>query len=332
MSRKNTIRFTGLMLLTAFVLIMPATAVHATGTPAGTSITNQASVAYEDALNNNYSANSNTVTTTVTAVYTVSVNAPVNQSGNSDTIVYYAYTVTNTGNDPNTFALSAASGAGGNSWTVTLIADDDNDGNHDAGEVTVTASTGSIAQDTAYKFFVAVTIPADTANGQTDNTDLTITGSGDAGAGDDTSDSVTTTAQAPSLSIVKRVRNVTDAGAFGTTANADPNDTLEYRIEVTNSGTVGATLVVLTDNDHADTTYTAESIRIGSSTTCASNTAVDDDNTQEGGETCATDACGQAKAVGGTITAYLGNTANETTGGSLAVSSTVYVCFQVTVD
>ena len=44
------------------------------------------------------------------------------------------------------------------------------------------------------------------------------------------------------------------------------------------------------------------------------------------------DACGQAKAVSGSITAYLGDTANETTGGTLAAASTVYVCFQVTVD
>lgn len=325
-----------IMILTA-LLSVPYTA-DATGTPAGTNITNQASAAYQDASSNSYSANSNTVTTTVTSVYTVSVNAPANQSGNSNTIVYYAYTVTNTGNASNTFGLSAASGGGGNTWTATLYADDGagggtaNDGIHQAGETNVTSSTGSIAQDTTYKFFVAVTIPANTANAQTDDSVLTVTGSGDSGAGDDTSDTVTTTAQAPALSITKNVRNVTDAGSFNTTAAADPTDTLEYRIQVTNSGSVTATSVVLTDSDNANTTYVSESIKIGSSVTCASNTAVDDDAIQEAGETCAADACGQGKAVSGNITAYLGNTANESTGGSLAVSSTVYVCFQVTVD
>lgn len=338
MSRKRSIDFGWMMLLTAFILIMFAAAAYATGTPAGTNITNQASSTYQDASSNSYSANSNTVTTTVTSVYTVSVNAPADQSGNSNTIVYYAYTVTNTGNASNTFALSAVSGGGGNTWTATLYVDDGagggtaNDGIHQAGETTITSSTGLIAEDATYKFFVAVTIPANTANGQTDDSVLTVTGSGDGGAGDDTSDTITTTAQAPSLSITKRVRNVTDSGTFNTTANADPGDTLEYRVEVTNGGAVSATSVVLTDNDNANTTYVTESIKIGSSATCASNTGVDDDNTQEGGETCSSDTCGQGKAVSGTVTAYLGNGATESAGGSLAVSSTVYICFQVTVD
>ncbi len=337
MSRKRSIGFAGMMLLTAFILIMFAAAVYATGTPAGTNITNQASAAYQDASSNSYSANSNTVTTTVTSVYTVSVNAPANQSGNSNTIVYYAYTVTNTGNSSNTFALSAASGGGGNTWTATLYADDGfgggtaNDGVHQSGETNVTSSTGSIAQDATYKFFVAVTIPANTANGQTDDSVLTVTGSGDPGAGDDTSDTVTTTAQAPVLSITKNVRNVTASESFNTTATADPGNTLEYRIQVTNGGSVTATSVVLTDSDHTNTTYKAGNLRIGSSTTCASNALKTD--TSSGDSACGTDACGAGNFDGsGNLTAYLGNSADESTGGSLAVSSTVYVCFQVTVD
>ena len=319
-----------IMILTA-LLAVPYT-VDATGTPGGTAIQNQASSTYTDANSNSYSANSNTVTTTVNSVYSVSVNAPANQSGGSNTVVYYAYTVTNTSNASNTFALGGASGSGGNTWTVTLYVDDNSDGVHQSGETTVTSSTGALAADATYKLFAAVTIPANTANGQTDDSVLTVTGSGDAGAGDDTSDTVTTTAQAPALSITKNVRNVTDAGSFDTTATADPGDTLEYRIQVTNGGAIAATSVVLTDSDNANTTYTSESIKIGSSSTCASNTARDDDNTQEGGETCSADDCGQGKAVSGSITAYLGNGADETTGGSLAVSSSVYVCFQVTVD
>jgi len=325
-----------IMSLTA-LLAVPFT-VDATGTPGGTEIQNQASSTYEDANSNSYSANSNTVTTTVNSVYSVSVNVPANQSGGSNTVVYYAYTVTNTSNAGNTFALSGASGSGGNTWTVTLYADDGagggtaNDGIHQSGETTVTSSTGALAADGTYKLFMAVTITANTADGQTDDSVLTITGSGDGGAGDDTSDTVTTTAQAPALTITKNVRNVTASGSFDTTATADPGDTLEYRIQVANDGSVAATSVVLTDSDNANTTYTSESIKIGSSSTCASNTARDDDNTQEGGETCSADDCGQGKAVSGSITAYLGNGATETAGGSLAVSSSVYICFQVTVD
>lgn len=336
MSRKININISGTLLFTALILaslmLVPDLA-DAIGTASGTSITNTANSTYEDANTNNYSAASNTTTVTVQAVYNVSITSPADDSGGSNTVVYYPYTVTNTSNASATFDLTDTEG----SWTGTLYADDGagggtaNDDVHQSGETTVTASTGALAADATYKFFVAVTIPADTADGTTDNTTANVAGTGAASSAT-TSDQVTTTANAPGLSITKNVRNVTDSGSFATTANADPTDTLEYRIAVTNGGSVQATAVVLTDADGANTTYVSESIKIGSSTTCASNTAADDDSTQESGETCAADACGQAKAVSGAITAYLGNTANESTGGTLAVSSTVYVCFQVTVD
>ena len=311
-------------------------------TPPGTNINNTASATYADANANSYSATSNTVTTTVNAVYTVSVTTPADQAVPSNTTAYYAYTVTNTGNASNTFALSGASGAGGNTWTVTLYADDGagggtaNDGVHQAGETTVTASTGALAASATYKFFMAVTVTANTAKDQTDDSQLTVTGSGDPGAGDDTSDTVTTTAQAPSLSITKAVRNVTTAGAFNTTATADPGDTLEYRLTVTNTAsanTLTATSIVLTDNDNANTTYVAGSVWIGSDGSTyngAGNANKTDANT--GDAACGTEACGCATVSSGNVSAYLGNTATESAGGTLASGSTVYVYFRVTVD
>ncbi len=147
---------------------------------------------------------------TVTAVYTVTVSAPADASGNTPSVVYYPYTVTNTGNNTNTFALAAASGGGGNTWTATLYFDANGDGVHDAGETTVTATTGATRGGCDLQILRApVTIPASVANGQTDVTTLTVTGAGDAGAGDDTTDSVTTTVTAPALTITKAVRNVT---------------------------------------------------------------------------------------------------------------------------
>ena len=305
-------------------------------TPQGTVISNEASASYSDANANNYTAISNTTSVTVTSVFTVQVTQPPDQSGPSNDNVYYAYTVTNTGNDNNTFSLGAASGAGGNTWTATLIFDTNGDGVHNPGENTVTNSTGLLTAGSTYKFFVAVSIPVNTLNGQTDDTVLTVIGSRDAGAGDDASDTVTTTARAPAMTITKQVRNVTTGGAFAGTANAKPGETLEYRIRVENTGAVTGTSVVLTDNDGTYTTYVANSIWIGTNGTTsngAGNTNRDDDNTQEAGETCAIDACGQGSVNGsGNVSAYLGNTANETTGGTLGVGSIVYVYFQVTVD
>ena len=214
----------------AVAAVFPGVAA-AVGTPAGTAITNQATVTYTDASANNFSATSNTTTVTVLPVYSVAVTAPADQSVPSNTAAYYAYTLTNTGNASNTFNLSALSAPPG--WGVVLYADDGagggiaNDGVHQAGETTVVASTGALAADATYRFFMAVTVPAGTANGTTDTTTLTVVGTGDAGAGDDTSDAVTTTAQAPALTLAKDVRNVTAGGAFGAAANATPTQILE---------------------------------------------------------------------------------------------------------
>ena len=314
-------------------LLLPATTAQAAGTPYNTSITNQASATYKDSSSNDFSATSNTTTVTVTAVYTVTVTSPADSSGNTPSVVYYPYTVTNTGNNTNTFALAAASGAGGNTWTAALYFDANGDGVHDAGETTVTATTGALAADATYKFFVAVTIPASVANGQTDVTTLTVTGDGDAGAGDDTTDSVTTTVTAPALTITKAVRNVTLAGSFDTTASAAPTQVLEYRLTVTNGGSISADNVTLTDADNAYTTFVAGSMYIGSNgTTATSNTLQDDD--ASGGSACASDACGHSSVSGGTVTAYLGTGATESAAvaRSFAAGSTVYVYFQVTVD
>jgi len=243
--------------------------------------------------------------------------------------------VTNTGNDNNTFSLGATSGAGGNTWTATLIFDANGDGTHDAGETTVTNSTGLLTGGSTYKFFVVVSIPADTVNGQTDNTVLSVIGSADAGAGDDTSDTVMTTAQAPTMTITKAVRNFTTSptGPFTGTANAKPGETLEYQIKVENTGAVDGTSVVLTDNDGSFTTFVSGSIWIGSNATDSNgsgNINSDDDNS--GSENCTTFVCGQGSVNAGNVSAYLGNAATETTGGTLRVGDVVYVYFRVTVD
>ncbi len=238
--------------------ILPRVAA-AVGTPAGTAITNQATVTYQDASANSFSSVSNTTTVTVLPVYSVAITSPTDQSVPSNTAAYYAYTLTNTGNASNTFNLSALSAPPG--WAAVLYADDGagggiaNDGIHQAGETTVVASTGALAADATYRFFVAVTVPVGTANGTTDATTLSVTGTGDAGAGDDTSDAVTTTAQAPALTLVKDVRNVTTGGGFGAAANATPTQILEYRVTVTNGGPVAASSVILSDPINGNTGF-----------------------------------------------------------------------------
>lgn len=323
----------GLMVLILMGVLVSSSRVYAVGTLAGTTISNTASISYQDAGANNYSATSNTVNVTVSSVYTVSVTCAANLNANSNSTAYYACTLTNTGNASNTFALSAASVPG---WTTSLYVDANNDGIHDAGETTVTASTGAIAADGTYKFFMAVTVPAGTANGTTSVGTLTVTGSGDAGAGDDTTVARTTTAQAPALSVSKKVRNVTATGAFAAAGvTAKPAEVLEYQVQVTNGGAVQATNVVLTDVLDANITYVAGSLWVGSDGGTYNGAGnANKTDAAAGDAACGADACGAANYNGGskTVTFYLGNTSNETTGGTLNTTSTVYVYYRATVN
>jgi uncharacterized repeat protein (TIGR01451 family) len=316
--------------LMALGLLLFAAPAHAVGTAAGTTISNTASISYSDASANSFTAVSNTVDITVTAVYTVSVSCTADQNANSNTTGNYACTLTNTSNAPNTFALTASSLP---AWGTAIIVDTNGDGVRQGGETTATATTGALAADATYKFFMSVTVPANTVNGTTSIATLTVVGSGDAGVGDDTTVARTTTAQAPALSVSKKVRNVTTAGSFvASGVTAKPTDVLEYQLLVTNNGTVQASNDILSDVLNANVTYSAGTIWIGSNGT-ANNGGTNANKTDAtaGDAVCATDACGAANFTAGTLTFNLGTGATELVGGSLAPASAVYVYYRVTV-
>jgi uncharacterized membrane protein len=98
-------------------------------------------------------------TTVVTAVYGVEVTPPTaGQNGEVGSVVTYTLTVTNTGNLPDTFGLTVE----GNVWTTTLS------------EPSVTLAAGASTTVEVY-----VTIPADAADGATDEVTVTATSQGD---------------------------------------------------------------------------------------------------------------------------------------------------------
>ena len=98
-----------LSLLAAALVLGGAAAlpVLAVGTPAGTVISNQASVAYTDANGNNLSALSNTVTTTVSQGASLTVDPNNSQGADPGDILYYAHLVTNGSNGSDTIDLTA---------------------------------------------------------------------------------------------------------------------------------------------------------------------------------------------------------------------------------
>ena len=127
MMRGNSFLAAAVLGLAALVLAVPA---HAVGTPAGTDITNQATVDYEDVNGNPLQALSNVVTTTVSQVAAVDVSPDNATSADPGDVVYYAHVVTNNGNGDDTIDMTAVSS---NGWTVQVYHDVNGNGLYDAG-------------------------------------------------------------------------------------------------------------------------------------------------------------------------------------------------------
>ena len=289
-------------LLSVLVVLGFTTAVFAMGTPAGTNITNQATVDYEDANGNSFTELSNVVTTTVSQVAAVQT-APDN-TGNatpSDTM-YYAHTVTNLGNGSDLFDMTVSSTQG---WSVTLYEDVNGNGVYDSGtdvaladtDADLVPDTGALAADDSLQILVGVVVPNGAADGAVDVTTVTATSDFDGTVTDDATD--TTTVQAPQVTVAK---SVNPAGA------QPPGTVLTYTIVVTNGGTGSAVNVVLTDPIPTNTSYVA-------------GTITQDSNPR-------TDASGDDNAD------YNITSAGEITVaiGSLAAAESTTIEFQVTID
>ena len=247
----------------------------------------------------------------------LTISAPPDGFGPPGSVVNYPYTVTNVGNTGNSFTLTAASPAG---WSSTIYADDGAGGGvagdavRQAGENSVSASTGALAPGASYRFFVAVSIPAASSDGTRADTLVSATGAGASGT-----DLVTSNAVTAAISVAESVRNLTQGGAFAPGANALPGDTLEYRMAVTNSGSAPATSVGIGSEVPANTTTVPGSLRVATSPS------------GDGGS-CAQALCGWVRDTGSGIVAHLGQGATEAAGGSLATGTTLYVFFRVLVE
>ena len=228
----------------------------ALGTPAGTNITNQATVNYADSNGNPLVTLSNIVTTTVSQVASLTVDPDNAASAAPGDIVYYAHDVSNLGNGDDTIDLTAVSS---NGWTTALFLDADGSNTFTVGDVLLTDTDGDLVVDTGLmtanqvvEILARVTVPVGTPNATVDAMTVTGTSTFNVGVSDIATD--TTTINAPDMSVVKSVLPI---------GNQPPGATLTYSILVTNNGAGNATSVVLTDPIPANTTYVAGSITLG---------------------------------------------------------------------
>jgi uncharacterized repeat protein (TIGR01451 family) len=271
----------------AAAFAVSASAAQAGGVDAGTLIENIASATY-DTGDGTETVDSNTVTVKVDELLDVTVT-----SLDSGAIavtpgeVVLTFEVTNQGNGPEAFELTANPSVAGNDFdtTVDAIAVDTNgNGTYDPGVdeiLTAPETTAVLDPDQAITVFVIVTVPNGVTDSQESDVELTadaVTGTGApgttfAGQGVDGGDAIvgSTTASATAVgSLIAQIvsvdlaKSATVVDPFGGTS-AVPESVITYTIDATVSGTGSIDNFVITDAIPTGTTYVAGSLTLDTS-------------------------------------------------------------------
>lgn len=245
-----------ILLLMAVIAAQPA---MATGTAAGTSITNQAYADYNDnngnAMTRVYSA---LLTITVSQVAAVSVSPTSSStSGMNGKTVYIPVKLYNNGNGNDTQTFSYATSGDWAPTSVKMYYDVNGNGVYDAGTDTeIVASdgnytTGTVAEDGYYPILIAVGVSLTATNGLNDV--ITLTTKSNFDNSKTATGTYTTTVLAAVITATK-----THTAASGT----KPGDTIVYTVTMTNSGTADATAIGATDYIPTGTTFVPGSIQV----------------------------------------------------------------------
>ena len=272
----------------AIAAALITTPAHAGGVKAGTLIENTASATYDGGAGP-VTIPSNTITVKVDELLDVTVTSrdsgPVSAAPGSAVLTFE---LTNTGNGPEAYTLTANPAVAGNDFDTTvngLAVDTNGNGVYDPGVdqmLTGPATTAAIAADASLTVFVLVTIPGGVADGDQSDVSLlaeAVTGTGapgtafagqGAGGGNAIVGSTGANATATgSLSVgitdVDLIKSATVRDPFGGTGIV-PGATITYaiRAEVRGSGSVSD--LVVTDAVPADTTYVAGSLKLDGAT------------------------------------------------------------------
>lgn len=260
-------------LLTGILLLTSGQALGLTA--AGQVITNEATVSYEDALGNPFSASSNEARVTVAEVYAATLEQDRSRTGAPGQTVYFQHFLENTGNATDTYTITTfrdddqdgASDTAGDDSDYFVYLDSNGNGEPNAGEPVVlnpanASATLSLAAGDRANLLVGFPIPGGAANNATFGATIEVTSANatvdDLTSGDGldslegTNNDSVTVSTGPVLNLVKNA-TFEDNG----TPNDLSDDSILYTLQVTNNGGSAATNVDIVDVIPADTTFDA---------------------------------------------------------------------------
>lgn len=275
-------------------LVSFTTSAQAAGVDAGTLIQNTASATYTSGSGSG-SVTSNTVTIKVDELLDVAVTgvdaAPISTGAGTSVL---SYSLTNTGNGPEAFKLTANPSVSGNNFDTTIVSiviDSNGNGSYDAGVDQVLAAgvaTPLIAADASLKVFVIVSLPAGATDAQTSQVRLTADsatgtgtpgtvfagqgeGGGDAVVGSSTASANALESVVASLATVSLSKSAVIADQFGGTQPV-PGAVVTFTLTASVSGSGNADGLSITDAIPAGTTYQSGTLKLeGSALTDAAD-------------------------------------------------------------
>lgn len=265
-------------------LVLSGHLAHASGVTAGTLIQNTATATFSSGTTTG-TVQSNTVSVRVDELLDVAVTGLTSSlvATGSSTVVL-VYSITNTGNGPESYRLTADPAVSGNAFDTviqSIAVDTDGDGTYTAGTDQIIATGGAtslVGADTSLTVFVLATLPGSANDSETSQVRLTVdasTGTGPAGTvfagqGNGGGDAVVGSSGASdfgldsiaaSLAAVSLAKSAAIADPFGGSQPV-PGAIVTYTLVATIAGSGNADNLRVTDAIPAGTTYQPGTLKL----------------------------------------------------------------------
>jgi len=259
----------GLFLVLGIMMGLSSQDVFAQVPPANTTIGNQASATYTDGGGNERSVTSNTVETVVSQVYAVDISDGLTKTVSDGGQVQYPHVITNNGNGPDSFTISAVDAVGDvfNFDDIAIYPDADLDGVPD--NFTEISATPPIGAGERFGIVIVVTVPATFDDADNALLDVTATSVGDGGQSDTAQDEA-----------IIRDGAVIDVQKSFSKSTAAAGETITVTFRFSNNGNAAATNLDIRDPLPDSLIYQAgTALWSGSSTNLGDLTGNGDDPT-----------------------------------------------------